>query len=243
MSNTFPLKPLNILDLNARAAPVKETIEVNGQPFYFYHPPGDQTMYGTLSCLSSDKFRFKDVGAFNDGDVFLDIGSNIGLVGMVIAKAFPKARVFAFDASDIAIQCARLGAAANGLTNYQAFQVAVGSKRQKDVRFFSDGSNKSCLVAEGLNSSNPVPELTVDMISIDDIFDSPLIGINKVKMAKWDVEGAEHATFAHLFADRPDILDRIEFLHMEVHQYPEYNPDELVAKLKAKWGDKVFFDV
>lgn len=237
----LPLKSLNILDLNAAHSLIKYTIQIDGQPLYFFAPPNDDTMHGTLSCLQHNKFRLGEVN-FLPGDVMLDIGCNIGLLGLVVAKLFPDVKVYAFDASDIAIRAARQSAAANGLINYLAFQVAVGGTSQKGVKFFSDGKNKSCLVADGLNSSNPVPELTVDMISIDDIFDSPLLGINKVRYKKIDIEGGEYSVFKRLFESRPDIVDRIDFLHLETHDYQEFKPDELIAKVKAQWGDKVFFD-
>lgn len=239
----LPLKPLNILDLNTPPKPdlVPATIQINSQPFHFFHPPDDDTRFGTLSCLASDKFSLSKV-SFGPGDVFVDIGSNIGLVGLVVAKLFPGVRVYAFDASDLAVKAARQSAAANGLTNYLAFQVAVGGESKKGVQFFSDGKNKSCLVGAGLNSSNPVPELRVDQIAIDEIFDSPLLGIDKVRMLKLDAEGAEFALFDRLFGARTDILDRIEYLHLEVHNYLEYKPDELIARVKEQWGARVFFD-
>lgn len=239
----LPLKPLNILDLNAPPKPdlVPATIQINGQPFHFFHPPDDDTRFGTLSCLQADKFSLSKV-SFGPDDVFVDIGSNIGLVGLVVAKLFPGVKVYAFDASDLAIKAARQSAAANGLTNYLAFQVAVGAEAKKGVQFYSNGKDKSCLVGEGLNSSNPVPELRVDQISIDEIFDSPLLGIDKVRYFKADVEGHEHPIFARLFGARTDILDRIDYLHLEVHNYLEYKPDELIAKVKTQWGPRVFFD-
>lgn len=239
----LPLKPINFLDLNAPAAPVllRETILINDHPFTFFRPANDDTVYGTLSCLQSNKFHL-DAAQFKDGDVMVDIGSNIGLVGLVVAKMFPDVRVFAFDASDLAVKAARQSAAANGLTNYMAFQLAVGAESKRAVQFFSNGKDKSCLVGEGFNSSNPVPELTVDQISIDEIFDSPLLGIGRVKYLKIDIEGGEYPIFNRLFAIRTDILGRIDHLHLEVHPYEQFNPAKLEADVRAQWGARVFFD-
>ncbi len=238
----LPLKPLNILDLNApKPELVRETIQINGQPFHFFRPPNDDTIYGTLSCLQNDKFHLAEV-SFGAGDVVLDIGSNIGLVGLVIAKMCPQAKVYAFDASDLAVRAARAGAAANGLINYQAFQVAVGAENKAGVQFYSNGKDKSCLVGEGLNSSNPVPELKVNQISIDEIFDSPLLGIERVRYLKCDVEGAEFAIFGRLFGQRKDILDRVDYLHMELHPYDQFDPKDLEAKIRVQFGSRVFFD-
>lgn len=238
----LPLKPLNILDLNApKADLVRETIQINGQPFHFFRPPGDDTIYGTLSCLQNDRFHLSEV-TFGTGDVVLDIGSNVGLVGLVVAKMCPQAKVYAFDASDLAVKAARQTAAANGLTNYMAFQLAVGAESKTGVQFYSNGKDKSCLVGEGLNSSNPVPELKVNQIAIDEVFDSQILGIKRVRYLKMDIEGGEHPIFARLFAARLDILDRIDYLHLEVHDYSEFDPAKLIADVKAKWGSRAFFD-
>lgn len=237
----LPLKSLNILNLNAAPQLLRQTIQINGQPLHFFYPQGDNTMYGTLSCLQNNKFRLGEV-EFLPGDVLVDIGCNIGLLGLVVAKLFPDVKVYAFDASDLSIRAARQSAAANGLTNFMAFQVAVGGEAKKDVRFYSNGTDKSCLVGEGLNSSNPVPELTVDMIAIDEIFDSPLLGIRQVKYLKLDAEGIEFKIFDRLFNHRRDLLDRISHLHLEIHPYQEFNPAKLEADVKAQWGNRVFFD-
>lgn len=237
----LPLKTSNILDLSATPALLKETININGKPFVFFRPANDDTVYGTLSCLQNNKFHLAEA-QFNDGDVMVDIGSNVGLVGLIVATLFPKVRVFAFDASDIAVKAARQTAAANGLTNYLAFQAAVGAEPKRGVQFFSNGKDKSCLVGEGFNSSNPVPELTVDQIAIDEIFDSVLLGITQVKYLKMDIEGGEFPIFSRLFNTRRDILSRIEYLHLEVHPYADLGPEKLIADVKAQWNDRVFFD-
>lgn len=236
----LPLKPINILPQTAPDL-VRETIQVNGHPFTFFRPPNDNTVYGTLSCLQNGKFHL-EAAQFADGDVMIDIGSNIGLVGLIVAKLFPFVRVYAFDASDIAVRAARQTASVNGLTNYQSFQVAIGAEARRGVQFFSNGHDKSCLVGEGFNSSNPVLELIVNQISIDEIFDSHLLGIDRVKYIKVDVEGAEFPMFNRLFDHRPDILDRISFLHLEIHPYQDFDPKGLEAKIVARFKDRVFFD-
>ena len=241
-----PPLPLNIFDigLTQKSSPklLQKTMQVNNNPLYFVHVENDDTIYGTLSCLQNDKFHFRDV-PFADGDVFIDIGCNVGLVGLVISKLSPKIKVYSFDASSLAIECARKAAGLNGLTNFEAYNLAIGAVNQANVTFFSNGKDASCLVEDGLNKSNNVPENTVNKIKIDEIFDSPFLGIKKVKYLKMDIEGGEFEIFDRLFTQRPDILDRIEYLHIEIHPYQEFKPLELEAKIRAKWGNKVFFDV
>ncbi len=87
-----------------------------------------------------------------------------------------------------------------------------------------------------------VPENKINQIAIDEIFDSLVFGVEQVKLLKMDTEGGEHSTFSRLFNDRKDILDRISYLHLEVHQYPEHDPKGLEDRVKAHFGERVFFD-
>ncbi len=240
MPPSFPL-PLNLF---AKQPPriVQRTIQVNGAPFHFFHPEGDDTTQGTLSCLANGKFHLNEIN-WQPGDVFLDIGSNVGLVSLVVAKLVPGVRVLAFDASPLAIDCLRRSAVANDLTNIESYKLAVGEVDQKDLCFYSNGKDSSCLVAEGLNTSNKVKENTINKVQFDRIFDSIIFGVDKVKLIKIDVEGQEYSIFERLFTERKDLLSRIEFLHLELHDYPQYDMKGLEAKVRAQWGDKVFFDV
>ena len=220
---------------------IPQQLLINGRPLHFFHPRNDDSACGTVSCLTRNLFHLDTMG-FKPGDAFLDLGCNIGLVSLVVAALYPRVKVYAFDASLISVTALRYAAAANGLANIQAFHVAVGGEDKKGVRFFSNGKDVSCLVQEGLNSSNPVPDTVVDMVSIDTIFDSPLLGIDKVRLLKGDTEGSEYEIFARLFDHRPDILDRIDRVHLEIHPYSEFGPEELKAKVLARFGDRVCFD-
>ncbi len=218
-----------------------KSISVNGQPLTFFHPENDDSVYGTMSCLRENKFRLDEV-PFAPGDVVVDMGSNIGLVSLVLARINPSLRIYAFDASKLAIECLRRSCAVNGITNIESFHLAVGAEDQRDVVFFSNGKDVSCLVEQGLNSSNPVQDNKVNKMGIETLFDSVVFGIDKVRYMKSDIEGAEHYLFRHLFEKRPDILDRIEYVHLEVHPYEHLDPEGLRAKMQERFGAKLFLE-
>lgn len=220
---------------------VSKTLNTSKGNITFFHVENDDTIFGTLSCLRDNKFHI-DVIPFEDGDVVVDIGCNIGLLSIVIAKFFPGIKILAFDASPVAIECLNKTIAANGLTNIHAFNLAIGAEAKKGVHFFSNGKDISCLVADGLNKDNKVEEAVVDQISFDDIFDSPIFNVKNVRYLKMDIEGQEFFIFDHLFEQRPELLDRISYLHLEIHGYQEYNPKKLEEQVIAHFGNRVFFD-
>lgn len=220
---------------------VSSKFNLNQEEVPFFFPENDDTIMGTFSCLQNNKFHLTEI-PFAPGDVFVDIGSNVGLLSLVVAKTNPDVRVLAFDASPLAIKCLKKSIAANGITNLEAYNVAVGANEERDVKFYSNNKDTSCLVQDGLNKDNKTLEATVNMIAIDEIFDSLLLDVKQVKLAKFDAEGAEFKIFERLFLARRDILSRIEYLHLEVHQYSEFDPKNLETKVKEFWGSKVFFD-
>jgi FkbM family methyltransferase len=220
---------------------IRRSLQFNHQPFYLVHPEGDDSVFGVISCLSNGKFHLEQV-PFAPNDVVVDIGSNVGGLSLAVAKARPDIRVLAFDASALSIHCLRNGCLENRLTNIESFHVAVGASAQRGLSFFSNGKDTSCLVREGLNSSNPVLDSTCNMIAIDELFDSNLFGLDRVRYLKMDIEGGEFEIFDRLFTHRPDILDRIDYLHLEVHPYPQYDTEGLKEKLRARFGDRLFLD-
>jgi hypothetical protein len=57
-----------------------------------------------------------------------------------------------------------------------------------------------------------------------------------------DIEGGEFCIFNRLFNERQDLLSKIEYLHLEIHEFKELDPDGLRAKVKTYFGDRVFLD-
>lgn len=218
----------------------KHLLRVNGKDLIFFAPENDHTIFGTLSCLQNNKFSLNKV-PFAEDDIVVDIGCNVGLMSLVIASQAPFVKILAFDASTTAIDCLKMAIEANGIKNLEAFNFAIGADDEKEVTFYSDGKNKSCLIESGLNGTNVTKDCVVSKIKIDDIFDC-YAGGEKIKYLKMDIEGGEFCIFNRLFNERKDLLEKIEFLHLEVHEFKELDPDGLRAKVKAHFGDRVFFD-
>lgn len=195
-------------------------------------------MYGTKEAICKNDFHFDKVG-FEPNDIFLDIGCNIGLIACFVARLFPKITVYGFDASPLAIQYARLNAFQNEVLNTNFFHKAIGANNVNDVKFLSDSVNTTTLIEDSLDCENRSDSYVCDKIAIDEIFDSKLLGIKKVKYLKVDIEGGEFELFKHLFENRLDILKRIEFLHLEIHDLHQFASDKLYKSVKKMFADKL----
>jgi FkbM family methyltransferase len=216
--------------------------DVNGRLMTIFHPPDDPVCKGTIKSFGDNQFAFEKVG-FQPQDVMLDIGCNCGVVSLFAARMFPDIRIIAFDAGEVSCLCLKLAAATNKMTNIEVHHLAVGDANRKGVRFYSNGAHMSNLVCDACHTAEHVHfDSTVDMVAIDEIFDSPILNIDRVKYLKMDIEGAEYDIFDHLFEKRPDILDRIDYLHIERHTVVDRDPVALGASIKKRFGDRVFMN-
>jgi FkbM family methyltransferase len=224
---------------------IKSKITSKDGDLFFFYPQNDTTAIGTAHGLIQNEYT-KNLYKINfqENDVILDLGCNVGLVSMALAKLFPQVKIYAFDPGQIGIECLKLGCIQNNITNIQPFQFAVGTENKRNVKFFSTDEGVSCLIEEkSMDISDTKTKFSLlNLISIDELFDSPLMNIDRVKYMKVDIEAKEFELFDYLFEKRPDILDRIDFLNVEIHPFNESPKSKrLQNMLKEKFKDKVFF--
>ncbi len=202
-------------------------------------PTGDQTFHGTSAAIREDQFQFSKID-FNENDVFLDLGCNIGLISCFLAKRFPAIRVYGFDASPIAIDYARWNANQNDIKNVLFFNKAIGAKTcRKATQFFSDSKNKTTLIEKRLDNENRTDCYLAKKISLKHILNSPVLEINKVKFLKVDIEGGEFEVFNYIFNNCPRILNKIEFLHLEIHKLQGFGSEGLYKKVLKHFGSRL----
>ena len=216
----------------------KTCISLKNSTFCFFHPLNDSCFGGTLAGLQKNEFDINKI-KFQEGDLFIDIGCNIGLVSMVFAKIFPFIKIYSFDANPMAIKCLDLSIEENNITNIKSFNLAIGSENKKNIKFVTNDEQESCLIQEEYCSEGRSKSYFCDMVNLADFFDQNKI--EKVKALKVDIETGEFALFDYLFNERPDILDKIEYLICEIHPLDDRVPRSkaLKEKLKIKFGDNL----
>ena len=211
----------------------------------------DPTFYGTKMGLYKNEFKILDI-PFEDGDVVLDLGSNVGAISVVMAKLYPKINVYAFDANPTAYKIIKLNAKLNDTLNLKAFNLAVGLEELDNVDFYTSSNVDTYALVKRyhLDEEKKEPEHSnlvgsVPQVTLESLLDSKFLNISKVKYAKIDIEGAEIPLFEDIFETNADLLKRIEYLHIEVHSSEHYGEgytergDKLKEKLKDCFGDKL----
>ena len=168
-----------------------------------------------------------------DSAVCIDLGANIGKYTRLLAA---RARlVIAFEPDPWT--CARLRENVAGLDNVRIENAAVGTSdgetllyrhRKFDRNRASRSQSSSTLSTNRrLNKDGSLNVRQVDFVKyLEELGDT--IGILKI-----DIEGAEIEVLEALF-DRPDLLERIDYIFAETHErfHPSYVPR--VARLRER---------
>jgi FkbM family methyltransferase len=142
-----------------------------------------------------------------NGDVIFDIGANIGLFSIWVARQAPQARVFAYEpvAENYATLQTNLAGCAHSV---RAHQAAVGAS--DGVGMMLDGGARSLdhrLTMASTDAGGGVRVVTLDQAVHE-------TGGNPIDLLKVDIEGAELDMLA---AASPSTLKRIRRVALEYH--------------------------
>lgn len=219
---------------------LKHKIELLGQNFFFFAPAGDDCFPGTLAGMNKNDWKLDKID-FKSGDAFVDIGCNIGLISLFVARLFPYVQVYSFDPNPVAIQCLKLAMVENNLDNIKPYHLAIGEEDKYDVEFVTYSENETCTVEKTISNLREIKYLS-NMLSFGTMFDN-LIEEDEIKYLKCDIEGGEFKLFDYIKEFRPDIFKNIEYLHIEIHPFDDSNPPTKKLKdlVTKQFGNKVFF--
>jgi len=146
--------------------------------------------------------------SFETGDVFLDVGGNIGWYSLIVSSNFEGIEIFTFEPDPDNYNCLIDNIRINKLAGINPINKGVSSETGNKVLFQYKSSNT------GRHSMLPInngTKITVETVSIDDFLDEKALSINHVKLMKIDIEGFEY--FAFLGAQK--LLAKIPFIIAE----------------------------
>jgi FkbM family methyltransferase len=155
--------------------------------------------YGLLTRPSYNGIEIDFLSAaVRDGGVALDIGCNIGLYSLPLAKAAgPRGRVLSIDANPAMIQHLNFNAQASDLKIITGLNVAVGGTRGRvDLKIRRDDV---AIVSVVENDAGAVP-----MLPLSDIVEQA--GLSRVDALKIDIEGHEDYALVPYLKSAPEAL-------------------------------------
>lgn len=169
-----------------------------------------------------------------EADVILDIGGNIGVTAIYLAKRFPAAQIYTFE--PVPQNFKLLEKNVEHLSNVEAFPFGLGSE-QGMFEIYSSEDDKNLagyslheLVSDGINAGvDRSRMIQVEIRPVSVVLAE--LGITKIDIIKIDSEGAE---FDILTSIDPKILARGQWILGEPHGVRDF---ELLAYL-AEWFDR-----
>jgi FkbM family methyltransferase len=163
-------------------------------------------------AYSDGTYEFDDIG-FRPWDIAIDIGAHIGIVAIYLAKRWPFLTIYAYEAVppvyDLLVDNLRRNKV---LRNVRAMNVAVSSDHEplELVAHLSSNTGGGTAVYSRLDLPDH-HRFRVAATTLDDIFEDN--GIERVKLLKMDIEGAEHQVLRATSG-----LRRVEHLRAEFHE-------------------------
>ena len=188
--------------------------KLGGIDFKFY----DFIFSMAVNCICNeiDDYNFDSIN-FKDGDVVIDIGGNIGMVSIYLAKKYPFLKIYAFEPVKQNYENFLKNIELNNINKdiIKVFNLAI-TKDRRDVILTSpfNNSGASNIYNNFRGSGNIISnnDISIKSITFDDIFSNN--NISKCKLLKIDCEGAEYEI---LYSANVENLKNCEYMRAEFH--------------------------
>lgn len=195
-----------------------EEILVDGERFVFYSDSQHHPVRQLRGELIHDTYDISKI-KFNDGDVVLDIGGNIGLFSILLARKHSFLKILAFEPVKQSFE--------NFKTNIRLNNISTGTITLLQKALTGDGRNVTMVhgiqsIMDGMAETrsqyflkDQVESETSESTTLTQIFEE--YQIKKCKLLKMDCEGCEYES---LYGTKDVILKKIEVFRGEFHQRP-----------------------
>jgi len=163
---------------------------------------------------------------------FVDVGAHVGYYTLLAAKRV--AQVYAFEPDPESFELLARNINVNGYTNVKGFHAAVTDKMGRATLQVDSEAWGNSLCSE--NVANPVQQLDVETVSLDELFASGSLG-DHIHLVKVDVQGAEELV---LNGARKILTECRPIILMEVEPHRLRNmgtePSHLLESLERNYG-------
>ena len=204
------------------------TVNIDNNLFHFQDSILSESVNMIAHELNNNEYDFNI--DFKEGDIVIDIGANVGMVSILLAKKFPFLKIYSFEPLKENYD--------NFIKNIELNNIPKEVITAENKAVTKDGR----LITMSINSANKGGSSTTDVISINSIMTKEnsqvesitleeifnKYNINKLKLLKIDCEGSEYEI---LYNADTNLLKNIENLRGEFNENKnltdEYDIDKL----------------
>ena len=165
--------------------------ELAGINFYFY----DSIISNTVAWVQSEMeaYNFNTID-FQEGDIVIDIGANVGMISIYLAKKYPFLKIYAFEPVkqnyENLLKNIEINNINEGIITAENVAITKDRRNMNIITPLNNTGGSSFVIERDLNAINSNINLNVKSITFDDIFEK--YNIDKCKLLKIDCEGAEY---------------------------------------------------
>jgi FkbM family methyltransferase len=166
--------------------------------------------------FNQDEYNIRKMN-FEDGDVVVDIGANVGSVSLYIAKKYPNVKIYSFEAHPINYKNLIRNIESNNITNIVAHNLAVSHADNELINItLSPNNTGSSSIFKSSKTDSELLNFEVNTICLDTIISTN--NIKKIKFLKIDCEGSEFDILENFKQ-----IDSVEVVNMsvEIHTFME----------------------
>ena len=191
------------------------------------HPPGRGGLLEAVQETWRERVYTDGFYTPGDGEVVVDVGANVGLFAILVARQNPRCRVIALEPFAENFRYLRDNIARACPGNASCHQLALGSSfGSGHMQTVGSRSLDHVLQLQNASAGGPDTQVrsavvdgaagseTISVIPLSGIFE--LAGAPEIDFLKVDIEGSERDVFA---AVAPDVLRRIKRIAMEYHDH------------------------
>jgi FkbM family methyltransferase len=185
------------------------TVDIAGVQLTLRDWEGSNVLAIVPKEILDDDYRLTAID-FRAGDVVIDVGANIGIVALYLAKKYPELRVVAIEPVPTTFRHLQQNVEQNGVPNITALNCAI-TKDGRDLRMVVNPGHSGGSTAH-LRDLKPRGHynVTVKSRTLDRVFDEYVP--DRCRLLKIECEGAEYEILSGARC-----LDRVDHLGIELH--------------------------
>lgn len=191
-------------------------LKIDGQKLTILDTRGSRTCPAVYREIVKNELGLVDI-RLAAGDVVIDIGANVGIPSIYLAKKFPAATFYLFEPVAENYQNLVKNIEVNQATNVIAQNIAItadGRDYPMNVVLDKNSGGGTGLIAELVTDPEFVYYRHAQSSTLDHVFESR--GIERCALLKVDCEGAEHEIFES-FSQWHRVSRLIAEIHLNSH--------------------------
>jgi FkbM family methyltransferase len=152
-------------------------------------------------------FYLTQMAIFRDGDVVVDVGANVGVISIYLARRYPFIRVYAIEPDPLSYECLEQNLKANGVDNVIAINKAISGDGEKRTLYVDVWNSSMTTTDANLANSRSAHLRTaeVETLTLEALFQQ--YEIQYCRLLKINAPGALGEVLAGLMkSDRVDLL-------------------------------------